>query len=216
MCNLPIPVCSLPYRRRFQRRGPPWRRIPSNLSYPPLISRDNFTVAGGLWNCQSATQKPDFITAYTSLLSLHFLALTETWITPKNTATPAAFSSSFSFAHTSQPSGYGGGTGFLISPSWTFSVFPLINLSPSIFENHSVLITHPINLYIIVVYRTGPLRSFLDELGTLLSSFPEDGTPLILLGDLRRIQEAGKKQWLWGRERRARASGGYGGLWQCG
>ena len=39
MCNLPIPVCSLPYRRRFQRRGPPRRRIPSNLSYPPLDSR---------------------------------------------------------------------------------------------------------------------------------------------------------------------------------
>ncbi|KAG5833317.1 hypothetical protein ANANG_G00274660, partial [Anguilla anguilla] len=30
---------------------------------------------------------------------------------------------------------------------------------------------------------TGPLGSFLDELDTLLSSFPEDGTPLILLGD---------------------------------
>ncbi|KAJ8367958.1 hypothetical protein SKAU_G00079860 [Synaphobranchus kaupii] len=28
-----------------------------------------------------------------------------------------------------------------------------------------------------------PLGCFLDELDTLLSSFPEDGTPLILLGD---------------------------------
>ena len=93
-------------------------------------------------------------------------------------------SSSFSFSHTSRPSGRGGGTGLLISPSWTFSVFPLTNLSPSTFEYHSVLITHPINLYIIVVYRPpGPLRSFVDELDTLLSSFPEDGTPLILLGD---------------------------------
>ncbi|KAJ8375670.1 hypothetical protein SKAU_G00062500, partial [Synaphobranchus kaupii] len=29
----------------------------------------------------------------------------------------------------------------------------------------------------------GPLGAFLDELDTLLSSFPEDGTPVILLGD---------------------------------
>ncbi|KAJ8340788.1 hypothetical protein SKAU_G00330790 [Synaphobranchus kaupii] len=29
----------------------------------------------------------------------------------------------------------------------------------------------------------GPLSAFLDELDTLLSSFPEDGTPIILLGD---------------------------------
>ncbi|KAJ8368696.1 hypothetical protein SKAU_G00087240 [Synaphobranchus kaupii] len=30
---------------------------------------------------------------------------------------------------------------------------------------------------------TGPLNTFLDELDTLLSSFPEDGTPVILLDD---------------------------------
>ena len=136
-------------------------------------------------------RKADFITAYASLLSLQFLALTKTWITPENTATPAALSSSFSFSHTSRPSGRGGGTGLLISPSWTFSVFPLTNLSPSTFEYHSVLITHPINLYIIVIYRPpGPMRSFLDELDTLLSSFPEDGTPLILLGDFNIHLEA--------------------------
>ena len=96
MCNLPIPVCSLPYRRLFQRRGPPRRRILSNLSYSTLDSCDNFTVAGGLWNCKSATRKADFIPAYASLLSREFLALTETWITPENTTTPAALSSSFS------------------------------------------------------------------------------------------------------------------------
>ena len=136
-------------------------------------------------------RKADFITAYASLLSLQFLALTETWITPENTATPAALSSSFSFSHTSRPSSRGGGTGFLISPSWTFSVFPLTNLSPSTSEYRSVLITHPINLYVIVIYRPpGPMRSFLDELDTLLSSFPEDGTPLILLGDFNIHLEA--------------------------
>ena len=34
------------------------------------------------------------------------------------------------------------------------------------------------------------MRSFLDELDTLLSSFPEDGTPLILLGDFNIHLEA--------------------------
>ncbi|KAJ8391275.1 hypothetical protein AAFF_G00095420 [Aldrovandia affinis] len=37
---------------------------------------------------------------------------------------------------------------------------------------------------------TGPLGCFLDELDTLLSSFPEDGTPLILLGDFNIHLEA--------------------------
>ena len=129
MCNLPIPVCSLSYRRHFQRRGPPWRRIPSNLSYSSLASRDNFTVAGGLWNCQSATQKADFITAYASLLSLQFLLLNHTESHLRTLLLPSH--SPFSFSHTSRPSSHGGGTGLLISPSWTFSIFPLTNLSPS-------------------------------------------------------------------------------------
>ncbi|KAJ8333410.1 hypothetical protein SKAU_G00414180 [Synaphobranchus kaupii] len=99
-------------RTRFRRRGPPWRRNPSNLRYPSLTPcNENFTVAGGLWNCQSATRKADFISGYASFLSLQFLTLTETWITPDNTATPAALSSSFSFSHTPRPSGRGGDCG---------------------------------------------------------------------------------------------------------
>ncbi|XP_064190191.1 uncharacterized protein LOC135254144 [Anguilla rostrata] len=97
-------------KTRFRRRGPPRRRNLSNLCYPSLTFCDNFIVAGGLWNCQSATWKADLILAYASLLSLHFLTLTETWITPGNTATTAALSSSFSFSHTPCPSGHGGGT----------------------------------------------------------------------------------------------------------
>ncbi|KAJ8416814.1 hypothetical protein AAFF_G00326920 [Aldrovandia affinis] len=62
-----------------------------------------------------------------------FLALTETWITPQNTATPAALSAAYTFSHTPRPS--------------------------------------------------GPLGSFLDEMDALLSAFPEDGTPVLLLGD---------------------------------
>ncbi|KAJ8418581.1 hypothetical protein AAFF_G00000800 [Aldrovandia affinis] len=74
-------------------------------------------VAGGLWNCQSALRKADFISAQASLVSLQFLALTETWITPQNTVTPAALSAAYTFSHTPRPSCRGGGTGILISPS---------------------------------------------------------------------------------------------------
>ncbi|XP_076839112.1 uncharacterized protein LOC143484323 [Brachyhypopomus gauderio] len=91
---------------------------------------------GGLWNCQSAVRKADFISALASHHSLHFLALTETWITPENSATPAALSAAFNFSHSPRQTGRGGGTG-----------------------------------------------NFLDELDVLLSLFPIDGTPLILLGD---------------------------------
>ncbi|KAJ8377410.1 hypothetical protein AAFF_G00260700 [Aldrovandia affinis] len=75
------------------------------------------------------------MSAQASLLSLQFLALcrAETWITPQNTATPAALSATYTFSHTPQPS--------------------------------------------------GPLGSFLDEMDALCSSFPEDGTPFLLLGD---------------------------------
>ena len=74
---------------------------------------------GGLWNCQSAVKKGDSISAYASLMTLHFLARTETWITPENSATPAALSTIYTFSHTPRPSGRGGGTGLLISPMWS-------------------------------------------------------------------------------------------------
>ncbi|KAK3511086.1 hypothetical protein QTP70_030282, partial [Hemibagrus guttatus] len=47
-----------------------------------------------------------------------------------------------------------------------------------------VSVTSPINLFIIVIYRPpGPLGDFLEEMDTLLSVFPSDSTPLIVLGD---------------------------------
>lgn len=42
-----------------------------------MILADNSSVAGGLWNCQSATRKTDFITAHSALLSLKFLTLSK-------------------------------------------------------------------------------------------------------------------------------------------
>ncbi len=59
--------------------------------------------------------------------------------------------------------------------------FSSINSS---FESHSVTITYPLKMYFVVVYRPpGPLGNFVEELDVLLSTFPEDGTPLVILGD---------------------------------
>ncbi len=47
-----------------------------------------------------------------------------------------------------------------------------------------LFITHPAKIHAVVVYRPpGQLGNFLEELDVLLSNFPEDGTPLVLLGD---------------------------------
>ncbi|KAK3514304.1 hypothetical protein QTP70_013116 [Hemibagrus guttatus] len=129
MCLKPISVVTS-YRRRHshpRRRG----HVSRNLIYPPLLSQSQTVVVGGLWNCQSAVRKADFISALASHHSFDFLALTETWIPPQNTATPAALSSAYTFSHSPRESGRGGGT---------------------------VSVTSPINLFIIVIYRPpGPL-----------------------------------------------------------
>ncbi len=137
----------------------------------------------GLWNCQSAVNKADFITSITSHSRLNLMALTETWIKPKDNATPAALSNNFSFSHTPRLTGRGGGTGLLISNNWKFTPLssPSINSS---FESHSVTITYPLKINFVVVYHPpGPLVNFVEELDLLLSTFPEDGTPLVILGD---------------------------------
>ncbi|KAK1796451.1 hypothetical protein P4O66_009508, partial [Electrophorus voltai] len=108
-------------------------------------------VAGGLWNCQSAVQKADYLSALASLHFLHFLAPTETWITPENSATLAALSSAFLFTHSPRCLGK---------------------------------VSFPTNLHVIVIYRPpGSLDHFIDELDILLTQFPIEGNPLILLGD---------------------------------
>ncbi|KAK1785880.1 hypothetical protein P4O66_003247 [Electrophorus voltai] len=82
----------------------------SNLTYSQRSAPSHIMMAGELWNCQSGVQKADFISALASLHFLHFLALTETWITPENPVTPAALSSAFSFTHSPRRLGRGGGT----------------------------------------------------------------------------------------------------------
>ncbi|KAK3506024.1 hypothetical protein QTP70_020505, partial [Hemibagrus guttatus] len=182
MCLKPISVVTS-YRRRHSHprsRG----HVSRNLLYPPLLSQSQTVVVGGLWNCQSAVRKADFISALASHYSLDFLALTETWIPPQNTATPAALSSAYTFSHSPRESGRGGGTGLLLSQRWCTSPLPLSHLTICSFEFHAVSVTSPINLFIIVIYRPpGPLGNFLDEMDTLLSVFPSDSTPLTVLGD---------------------------------
>ncbi|KAM9437695.1 uncharacterized protein ACWYII_015534 [Salvelinus alpinus] len=183
MC-LSIPVLSSlhrPYKRSTPRGiGHP------NLVVPARTTHVEFQVSGSLWNCRSAANKAEFISAYASLQSLDFLALTETWITTDNTATPTALSSSAHvFSHTPRASGQrGGGTGILISPKWSFSLSPLTHLSIASFEFHAVTVTSPFKLNILIIYRPpGSLGEFINELDALISSFPEDGSPLTVLGD---------------------------------
>ncbi|KAM9552819.1 uncharacterized protein ACWYII_034841 [Salvelinus alpinus] len=183
MC-LSIPVLSSLHRpyKRFTPRG----RGHPNLVVPARTTHVESQVSGSLWNCRSAANKAEFISAYASLQSLDFLALTETWITTDNTATPTALSSSAHvFSHTPRASGQrGGGTGILISPKWSFSLSPLTHLSIASFEFHAVTVTSPFKLNILIIYRPpGSLGEFINELDALISSFPEDGSPLTVLGD---------------------------------
>ncbi|KAK3513558.1 hypothetical protein QTP70_018395 [Hemibagrus guttatus] len=95
MCLKPISVVTS-YRHRHSHprsRG----HVSSNLIYPRLLSQSQTVVVGGLWNCQSAVRKADFISALASHYSFDYLALTETWISPQNIATPFALSSAYPF-----------------------------------------------------------------------------------------------------------------------
>ncbi len=146
-------------------------------SYLPL----SFSM--GLWNCQSAVNKADLIPAIASQTALNILGLTETWIRPEDSATPAALSNNFSFSHNPRQVRKGGGTGLLISNNWKYSTYtPLCNNHS--LESHAITETALVKLHVVVIYRPpGQLGTFLEELDGLLSPFPEDGRPLIVFGD---------------------------------
>ncbi len=159
------------------------QRNPNNLRTLPMSTNTLLSFSIGLWNCQSAVNKADFITSITSHSRLNLMALTETWIKPEDNATPAALSNNFSFSHTPHLTGRGGGTGLFISNDWKFTPLSFLSINSS-FESHSVTITYPLKIHFVVVYRPpGPLVQFVEELDLLLSTFPEDGTPLVILGD---------------------------------
>uniref|UniRef100_A0AAY5F4D4 Ig-like domain-containing protein n=1 Tax=Electrophorus electricus TaxID=8005 RepID=A0AAY5F4D4_ELEEL len=76
MCfTIPVHISHRSPRRNHRRRNL------SNLTDSQRFTPSHIVVAGGLWNCQSSVQEADFISALASLHSLHFLVLTETWIT---------------------------------------------------------------------------------------------------------------------------------------
>ncbi len=78
-----IPVVSQPRSNitcRRQRNPAKFRPISTSSTAPP-----SFSV--GLWNCQSAVNKVDFISAFSLQSTLSILGLTETWICPEDSAT---------------------------------------------------------------------------------------------------------------------------------
>ncbi len=80
MCFKTILVVSRPrsnITRRQQRNSANLRPI-STSSTTPL----SFSMA--LWNCQSAVNKADFISAFSLQSTLSILGLTETWIRPED------------------------------------------------------------------------------------------------------------------------------------
>ncbi|KAI2645286.1 hypothetical protein H4Q32_028264 [Labeo rohita] len=155
----------------------------TNLHPIATSSTETFSFTVGLWNCQSAVNKADFISAFSTHSTLSILGLTETWIRPEDSATPAALSNNFSFSHTPHHTGRGGGTGILISNKWKFfNHSQLCNFNS--FESHAITVTAPIKFHVVVIYRPpGQLGTFLDELNGLLSSFQEDGSPFLVFGD---------------------------------
>ncbi|XP_051503325.1 uncharacterized protein LOC127411651 isoform X2 [Myxocyprinus asiaticus] len=138
--HVPVICYRLFTRYRCKTKRNPHNLRPLCTSAPAPLS---FSV--GLWECQSAVNKADFIPAFAIESTLSILVLTETWICPKDTATPAALSKNVSSAHTPRDTGWGGGT--------------------------------------------GQLANFLEELEVLLSSFPEDAKPLVVLDDFNIHQD---------------------------
>ncbi len=180
MCFQTILVFSQPRSNITCRR----QRNLANLRPISTSSSTPLSLSVGLWNCQSAVNKADFISAFSLQSTLSILGLTETWIRPEESATPAALSNNFSFSHTPRQVGRGGGTGLLISNNWKYSTHsPLCNYNS--FESHAITVTAPIKLQIVVIYRPPGqiLATFLEELDGLLSSFMEDGTPLLAFGN---------------------------------
>ncbi|XP_051551306.1 uncharacterized protein LOC127439200 isoform X1 [Myxocyprinus asiaticus] len=106
--HIPV-ICYRPFTRYRCKT----KRNPHNLRPLCTSAPAPFSFSVGLWNCQSAVKKADFIPAFATQSTLSILALTETWIHPEDTATPAALSNNFSFSHTPRHTGRGGETGQL-------------------------------------------------------------------------------------------------------
>ncbi len=180
MCFKTIPFVSRPRSNITHRR----QRNPANLRPISSSSTTPLSLSMALWNCQSVVNKADLISAFSLQSTLSILGLTKTWIRPEDSATPAALSNNLSFSHTPRQVGRGRGTGLLFSNNWKYSTYsPLCNYNS--FESHVITVIAPIKLQIVVIYRPPGqiIAPFLEELDGLLSSFMEDGTPIVVFGD---------------------------------
>ncbi len=100
MCFKTIPVVSRPRSNITRRR----QSNPANLRHISTSSTTPLSFSMALWNCQSAV----LISAFSLQSTLSILGLTETWIRPEDSATPAALSNNLSFSHTPRQVGRGG------------------------------------------------------------------------------------------------------------
>ncbi len=130
MCFKTIPVVSRTHSNITRRR----QRNPDNLRPISTSSTTPLSFSRALWNCQSAVNKADLISAFSLQSTLSILGLTETWIRPEDSATPATLSNNFSFSHTPRQVGRGGGTCLLISiignsqPTLPYAITTHLNL----------------------------------------------------------------------------------------
>ena len=104
--------------------------------------------------------------------------------------------SDYVFSHIPRASGHRtSGTGLLISPKWRFSLLSLSHQSISSFQFHAFTVTCPLKLNTVIIYcPPGALRELLNELDTLIILCPDDGSPLILLGDFNLPSRSGPNQ----------------------
>ncbi|KAM4038429.1 uncharacterized protein ACNLHF_016755, partial [Anomaloglossus baeobatrachus] len=184
--------------------GPPWMVHPSlspthhsphnsnyrnlsNIKTIPLSPTPPPPLSGALWNARSVCNKLHIIHDLFTSSNLSFLGITETWLTPSNSASPAALCyGGLHFSHTPRPGNrQGGGVGLLLSNNCSFNpIPPLPSLDLPSFEVHSVRLYSPSNLQVAVIYRPpGATTAFLDHLSAWLLHFLSADIPTIIMGD---------------------------------
>ncbi|KAM4702048.1 uncharacterized protein O3C94_002987 [Discoglossus pictus] len=140
-----------------------------------------------LWNARSICNKLTFTHDLFTTNSLNLLALTETWLSSSDTASPAALShGGFHLSHTPRPGNkQGGGVGVLLSSRCTFHLIPPVpSLQFSSFEAHTIRLFSPISLRVAVIYRPpGTSSQFLDHFSAWLPHFLSSNIPTLILGD---------------------------------
>ncbi|KAM4706966.1 uncharacterized protein O3C94_001976 [Discoglossus pictus] len=162
-------------------------RHPHNLI--PIICQKSSTLpfSCALWNARSVCNKLTYIHDLFISNSLNLLALTETWLSPSDTASTAALSyGGLHFSHTPRPGNkQGGGVGILLSSRCSFNCIPPVpSLQFSSFEVHTIRLFSPISLRVAVIYRPpGPASQFLDNFSAWLPHFLSSNIPSLILGD---------------------------------